>query len=324
MTVVLVILAALANASALVLLRKAVIAEPPALSFSLRQLWTLLGRPIWAAGMAMIVMGFLLQAAALTIGAVSMVQLLLVMELPFTLILSSVVLGGALRLREWTATAAMTGGVMLLLYTLAPSGGDAYTTGLTLWIIAATLTMAVIATLVVVGRRRGVAKAALYGAATGMASGLVAVLVKAVVSAMNVEGISGVLTTWWTYLLVFTGSVAFFLLQSALQAGRLVASQPGITLANPLLATVWGIGIFGEDVRTGMWLLGAVGGAVLIALGVVLLSRSPLLEPHQETPALRFAQNRPRQISDLGRLAIRRTASRRDPSEEEDYDGRRA
>ncbi len=283
MTVVLVILAALANASALVLLRKAAIAEPPAPSFSLRQLWTLLGRPIWAAGMAMIVVGFLLQAAALTIGAVSMVQLLLVMELPFTLILSSVVLGGALRLREWTATAAMTGGLMLLLYTLAPSGGDAYSTGLTSWIIAATLTMAVIATLVTIGRRRGVAKAALYGAATGMASGLVAVLVKAVVSAMNVEGISGVLTTWWTYLLVFTGSVAFFLLQSALQAGRLVASQPGITLANPLLATVWGIGIFGEDVRTGMWLLGAVGGAVLIALGAVLLSRSPLLEPHQET-----------------------------------------
>ncbi len=282
MTVVLVILSALANASALVLLRKAAIAEPPAPCFSLRQLWTLLRRPIWAGGMAMIVVGFLLQAAALTVGAVSMVQLLLVMELPFTLILSSVVLGGALRVQEWTAVAAMTGGLMLLLYTLAPSGGDPYSTGLTLWIISATLTMAVIATLVIVGRRRGVAQAVLYGAATGMASGLVAVLVKAVVSTMNADGISGVFTTWWTYLLVLTGSVAFFLLQGAVQAGRLVASQPGITLANPLLATAWGIGIFGEEVRTGVWLVGAVGGAVLIAAGAVLLSRSPLLEPHRE------------------------------------------
>ncbi|MDP8971279.1 MAG: DMT family transporter [Actinomycetota bacterium] len=283
MTVVLVMLSALANASALVLLRKAALAEPSAPSFSLRQLWTLLRRPIWATGMVMIVVGFLLQAAALTVGAVSMVQLLLVMELPFTLILSSVVLGGALRLREWTAVAAMMSGLMLLLYTLAPSGGNPYSTGLTLWVISATLTMAVIATLVIVGRRRGVVKAALYGAATGMASGLVAVLVKAVVSAINADGISGVFTTWWTYLLVLTGSVAFFLLQSALQAGRLVASQPGITLANPLVAMVWGIGVFGEEVRTGVWLVGAVGGAVLIAAGAILLSRSPLLEPHQET-----------------------------------------
>ena len=172
----------------------------------------------------------------------------------------------------------------------APAGGDPYSTGLTLWIISATLTMAVIATLVIVGRRRGVAKAALYGAATGMASGLVAVLVKAVVSTMNADGISGVFTTWWTYLLVLTGSVAFFLLQGAVQAGRLVASQPGITLANPLLATMWGIGIFGEEVRTGVWLVGAAGGAVLIAAGAVLLSRSPLLEPHRE--AARVAQQR--------------------------------
>jgi len=85
MTVVLVMMSALANASALVLLRKAAIAEPPAPSFSLRQLWILLRRPIWAAGMVMIVVGFLLQAAALTVGTVSMVQLLLVIELPFTL-----------------------------------------------------------------------------------------------------------------------------------------------------------------------------------------------------------------------------------------------
>ena len=46
MTVVLVLLAALANAGALVLLRKAALSEPAAPSFSLRQLWTLLHRPV--------------------------------------------------------------------------------------------------------------------------------------------------------------------------------------------------------------------------------------------------------------------------------------
>ena len=281
--VVLVVLAALANACALVLLRKAVLGEPAAPSFSLRQLWSLLHRPIWAAGMATIFIGFGLQATALSIGAVSAVQLIITLELPFTLILGSYVLGGSLRVREWTAIATMTVGVVLLLYMLQPQGGDPYSTGLTVWILAAVLTVAVIAGLVLLGRRRdGAAKAALIGVATGMASGLIAVLTNAVLTTAASGGVRGVFTTWWTYLLILTVPVGFFLLQGALQAGRLVASQPGITLANPLLAAVWGIGIFGEYVRTGGWLIGALLGAVLIGAGAVLLARSALLQRLQQ------------------------------------------
>lgn len=286
MTVFLVLLAATANASALVLLRKATMTGSPAPSITLGHLWALLRRPLWAAGMVAIVVGFLLQAAALRIGTVSLVQLLLVLELPFTLILGSVVLGGTLRAREWTAIAGMTAGLALLLYTLAPRGGDPYSTGLTVWIVASTLTVAMIAALFALGHRcHGAKKAALFGVATGMSSGLVAVLVKAVLAAAAGGGIAGVFTTWWTYLLVLTVSIGFFLLQSALQAGRLVASQPGITLANPLVAATWGVGIFGEQVRTGSWLIGAVAGAALIGVAALLLSRSSLLEQQLVAPA---------------------------------------
>ena len=85
-------------------------------------------------------------------------------------------------------------------------------------------------------------------------------------------------------LLILTVPVGFFLLQGALQAGRLVAAQPGITLANPLVAAVWGIGIFGEDIRTGGCLIGALVGAVLIGAGAMLLSRSSLLQHPQPSP----------------------------------------
>ena len=91
-------------------------------------------------------------------------------------------------------------------------------------------------------------------------------------------------TTWWTYLLILAVPAGFLLLQNAMQAGRLVASQPGITLANPLVAAVWGVGVFGEDVRTGYWLIGAAAGIALIAAGVVLLSRSSLLQQMQLHP----------------------------------------
>lgn len=206
--------------------------------------------------------------------------------MPFTLILASIVLGGPLKTREWTAIAAMTAGVALLLYMLEPRGGDPYSANLTVWIIAATLTVAMIAGLVLLGRRRdGAAKSMLYGVATGTTSGLIAVLASAVLSAAAAGGISGVFTTWWTYLLILTFPVGFLLLQNARQAGRLVASQPGITLANPLVAAVWGIGIFGEHVRTGAWLVGVAAGIALIAAGVVLLSRSSLLQRLQLHPS---------------------------------------
>jgi hypothetical protein len=202
--------------------------------------------------MAAIFIGFALQAAALNVGAVSMVQLILVLELPFTLILGSIVLGVRCGPGGWTAIATMTVGVVLLLSMLEPPGGDPYSTGLTVWSISAAATVALIAGLVLLGRRRNdAAKAALFGVPTGAASGLIAVLTNAVLAAAAGGGSSGVFTTGWTtYLLLLTIPAGFFLLQSALQAGRLVASQPGITLANPLIAAVWGIGILNEDVRT--------------------------------------------------------------------------
>ena len=125
----------------------------------------------------------------MSIGAVAQVQLIIILELPFTLVLSSIVLGGPLKTREWTAIAAMTAGVALLLYMLEPRGGDPYSTNLTVWIIAATLTVAMIAALVLLGRRRdGAAKSMLFGVATGATSGLIAVLVSAVLSAAAAGG----------------------------------------------------------------------------------------------------------------------------------------
>ncbi|MGI8415137.1 MAG: DMT family transporter, partial [Nakamurella sp.] len=63
---------------------------------------------------------------------------------------------------------------------------------------------------------------------------------------------------------------------NALQAGSLVASQPAMLLANPAVATTWGIVVFGEQVRAGGWLVLAFVALVLIVVGVVLLTSSPL------------------------------------------------
>ena len=83
-----------------------------------------------------------------------------------------------------------------------------------------------------------------------------------------------------------------FLVQSAMNAGRLVAAQPGLTLTNPLVSILWGVFIFREQVRTGWFLALTVTGGLVIAGAVLVLARSPLLadesgqkEQPQEGPA---------------------------------------
>lgn len=273
------LLSAACGALALVLLRKAAQDEPGRSGLSVVLLWH---RPVWLAGVLGLVVEFLLQVSALASGPVSAVQVLVVMELPFCLVLSRVVLGGQLGVLEWAAISAMTVGVVVLLSALAPRGGRSASLAPWTWLLALAVTVAAIVVALLTARRTGqVGRAVLAGVAAGMSAGLVAVLVKPVTSIVG-RGWSAVLGTWQVWAAVVVTGAAFLLLQNALRLGRLVAAQPGITLANPLLAAVWGVVVFHERVRTGWWLSGAGVGAVLLVGGVVLLSRSPLLTGERE------------------------------------------
>lgn len=265
---VLVLLSAAVGALALVLMRKAAENAGSAVPWS---------QPVWLAGLAAMVVEFVLQLLALAFGPVSMVQLLVVMELPFCLILSRVLLGGRVRAREWSAVGAMTLGVIALLATLAPHGGTPDSLGVLTWSRGLAVTIAVIVLVLLAGARTsGVARPALAGVAAGMAAGLVAALVKPVTGSAT-RGLGAVVGTWQAWAALVAAGAAFLLLQNALRAGRLVASQPGITLANPLVAAAWGVVVFHEQVRTGWWLLGAALGGLMLVGGAVLLSRAPLL-----------------------------------------------
>lgn len=276
LAIALAVLGAAGNASASVLQRKAARDEPDANSFSIALVWHLAHRPVWIAGIASVIAGFLLQVVALGNGPISLVQPVLVLELPFTLLLSSRVLGAQVHHREWWAVAALTAGLALLLLALAPRGGNPTTVSALSWLIGLAVSLAAVLTLTVLGRRHpGATGAAALGVATGIGFGLTAVLVKAM-TATYTHGIGAVLTSWQTYLIIVIGPASFFLLQNALQAGSLVASQPGLTLSNPAIAVAWGITVLGEQVRTGGWVVLALFGGALIAAGTVLLARSPL------------------------------------------------
>jgi len=59
--------------------------------------------------------------------------------------------------------------------------------------------------------------------------------------------------TWQTYGVVVVGPAFYFLLQDALEAGNLVASQPGLTLTNPLVAVVFDVrSVWPPELRWGL------------------------------------------------------------------------
>lgn len=282
LSIVLVVLAAMGNATASVLQRKAARTEPddgPAAT-SWAMIWSLAHKPVWFAGIAAIIVGVGLQAGALATGPIALVQPILVLELAFTLLLAAAVFHSRLHAREWTAIAGMTVGLALLLYCLQPAGGDPRATPTAVSVLAIGVTLAAAAGLLALARRdrhRHSRRAAYLGAATGAGFGLTATLIAGVTRAYAVAGVAGVFTAWQTYLLIALGPLFFLTLQKTMQAGRLVASQPALTLSNPVVAVGFGIAVFGEHVRGGGWIAGAVVGAALIVAGTVLLARSPLL-----------------------------------------------
>lgn len=269
--------AALANALGSVLQRRGARRQPEDESMSVRLLWDMAHQPAWVGGIACMLIGFGFQVAALSTGPISLVQPILVGELGFTLLLSAVLLGARLHTREWTAVVGMNGGIALLLVALRPSGGD--TRGVTgpTWAAGCAITLAVIAALVLLAHRFHYAHRAAYlGIASGLFFGFLAVLVSGVTGTFA-GGVQAVFSSWPVYAVLAAGPVGFFLLQTTLRAGSLVASQPGLTLSNPVVGIGWGVAVFGEQVRGGGWIAAELLGFALIAACTLLLARSPSL-----------------------------------------------
>ena len=276
-------LAGLVNATGNVLNRKAARDEPDQAEFKLKLITDLMHRKVWLAAVGMMIISFALAAAALGTGQLASVQLVVVLELPMTIIGGALLLRSPLDGREWIAIAAMTAGVIGLLALLDPQPGPARPIAPILWISMSAGNVAAIVALFLAARRHSkpAVRASLLGAASGLAYGLTAAYTKAMADAFNSGGIVAVFTTWQFYACATAGVVAAFLLENAYQAGPLAASQPGITLIDPMVSTVWGIVVFGETVSHGVLLGLTVLPAAAVAAGVFLLSRSKILRETQ-------------------------------------------
>jgi hypothetical protein len=99
-------------------------------------------------------------------------------------------------------------------------------------------------------------------------------------------GPGAVFSAWSLYVLIAAGAVTMLLASHALAAGPLAASQPGFTILDPMAASLLGVFLFGEHIRTDAAALAgeALALAVVIA-GAAALSRSSLIAGENAPPS---------------------------------------
>ncbi|MCU1594643.1 MAG: hypothetical protein JWO12_2035 [Frankiales bacterium] len=234
-------------------------------------LLSLVKRPLWVLGSVADVGAVGLQAVALGLGSVALVQTLLVAGLPLAVLLSAVLARRGLHQHEVVGLVLCSSGLALLGPALAstpsshtPSRADAVVAGVV-------LTTIVLALLAVRGRARfgGMLAGLASGATIGAGSVLLAVC------AHRFPDWSELLGSWALYAAVVVGGLGLLLAQVAFQSGDLGAPLAALSVAEPVVSVVLAVTVLHEALpRSGAGLAAAAAGTVLSVAGVLALCRA--------------------------------------------------
>jgi drug/metabolite transporter (DMT)-like permease len=277
------VLTALCNGTASVLQRRAAANAPEEEALRLSLMLDLIRRPIWLAGILATTAAAVCQAVALATGPIAIVQPIFVIELPFTLLLGGLLFHSSFSRDIWQAVAAVAGGLALFLFSAAPSGGTDSVSG-GRWFLALLASGLFLAVTLGIGlRTRGNARAASFGLSAACGYALTAATLKDAMGRLD-HGAAALFTGWQLYATIALGAGSLFVLQNALQAGSLAASQPMLSIGDALISTSYGVTLFSESLRTGWWLIPQIAGMGLVLAGCIGLTRSKLADNMAERP----------------------------------------
>jgi len=226
--------------------------------------------------------GLTLQIAALHLGALGVVQPLMVSGLLFALILRQ-------RSRRQISYREIAWGVVLCVslagfLLLAGTARQPISTEPADRIpaVVAAVVGAVLATAcVLLGRRQrhGGRSAALLGVAVGAIYASTAALLKALTN-IALHGPVALFTSWQLYAVLLLGACGLLLNQLAFQAGPLAASLPAIATVDPLASIALGVVVYDEELRRSVGSgFGLAILLVVLGVAVIQLSRSGIATP---------------------------------------------
>ncbi len=229
----------------------------------------------WWLGSLLAAAGFGLQAAALGLGSVVLVQALLATSVVFALPLSARYAGRRITGRQWLWALLLAAAVTVIVTVGEPTEGQSRASLRTWALVIACLGPVIVLCLVIARLRAGRPVAAvLLGAVSGSLWGVFAVLTKGLVDQLD-QGIAVLLTTPELYGWVLVALTATTLQQSAFRAGSMAESLPAVSASEPLVGSMLGIVVLGESLnpsRTGS--IGLALAVVAMLVAIVALARS--------------------------------------------------
>lgn len=254
----------------------------------------------WLGGIAAVA-SFTLQAVALSLGSVVLVQALQVTALLFALPVYAWLTKHRLSRREWVWAVLLAGAVAVFVMVGEPAAGY-QRASLDSWAVVAMVIGPAMAFCVLGARLwSGPLAAVLLALVSASSWALFAVLTKAVVDVLP-DGPGALLRAPELYGWLLVAVLGTIFQQSAFRASALTASLPTMTVAEPLVASVLGVTVLGET-------LGAKGPAViaLVASVVVVVVATTALA-RGEAASLNAADDAPDHQSDAVTLIPSRAA----------------
>lgn len=271
--------AGLCYAVASVFQHKVAAAAPDHMSLRPGLILELLKHPMWLFGIGLDVGAYFLEAAALSVGSIVLVQTLLVSGLLFALPLSAIGRATKPGRSEWVSAAALAAGIAVFLAVGEPIGSSGTATGVE-WVLGFGFCMTIAVFMVLVTRGAQPHNRALgLAVATGACYACTAALTKQVVDFLAHHSVESIFTHWPVYALALFSVTGLILNQSAFHAGHLAASLPALAVTNPILSSFLGIILFEEHLKAhGVLQYLIVAAAVGVMLvSVVRLARSPFV-----------------------------------------------
>ncbi|OBA94306.1 hypothetical protein A5662_19600 [Mycobacteriaceae bacterium 1482268.1] len=239
----------------------------------------------WWLGSIVAAVGFALQAAALGLGSVLLVQALLVTALLFALPINARACHRRVTRWEWMWAALLAAAVAVIVTVGNPTAGHSRAS-LATW-IAVVIVLGPLLVLCVLGASmvKGPASAVLLGFVSGALWGLFAVLTKGVVDRLD-HGLWAVLRTPELYVWALVAVAGTAYQQASFRAGSLTASLPTMTVAEPVVGSVLGVVVLGEALRPGDagWFTLVAAVAVMVISTAALARGEAVTTSAKETP----------------------------------------
>ncbi|GAA5074377.1 DMT family transporter [Nocardia iowensis] len=235
----------------------------------------------WLAGQGANVAGFVVHAVALRLGAIAVVQALLVVQLLFALPFAAARRRRTLLGRDWVGTVFVCGGLILLVGQSAPGHADVrphLLPGVGIGVFVAIVALTAVSRLT----RSTQLRSALVAVAAGCCFSTTAVLV--VIATTALPDLS--LALLGIPLSTVLGGL---LTQEAYARGSLPTALTAMTITDPVLSYTAGLTLFAVTVHPRPLLLTLA--AALVIAGIALLANSPTL--HDERDQLSKPPNRP-------------------------------